>query len=108
MSPETGKDGVPKRLNELDRMEGLLRREACCARLEAPVRPFFVWSIGSIASTLVSGYAFLNFWAAADLGYDAYPEGKVIVERWGNITLVSLVVALGCGIMAFRHRRTRR
>ena len=67
-----------------------------------------MWTGSSAAAALVSAYAFLNFWAAAGLGYDAYPGGKAIIERWGNIMLVFFVVAAGCGIMAFRSRRTRR
>jgi len=68
------------------------------------MKSWLMWTIGSAAALTASAYAFLNFFAAVDLGYDAYPEGKVIISRWGNATLGFFVVGAVCGVMAIRAR----
>ena len=46
--------------------------------------------------------SFLNFWAACDLGYDRTPEGKRIIECWGNALLSTLVVGVILAVVTAR------
>jgi len=66
------------------------------------------WAIASAAALITSGCAFLNFWAAVGVGYDAYPGGATIMARWGDAMLGSFIVAVVCAVMAIRARRTGR
>jgi hypothetical protein len=68
------------------------------------MKSWLMWTIGSAAALMASAYAFLNFFAAADLGYDAYPGGKEIIARWGNAMLGFFLVGGACGVMAIRAR----
>jgi hypothetical protein len=63
-----------------------------------------MWWIAA-AAALAAAYAFLNFWAAIDLGYDVTLEGKRIIERWGYVVSGSVVVASVCSVLAIRARR---
>jgi predicted Co/Zn/Cd cation transporter (cation efflux family) len=68
------------------------------------------WIILAIASGLLllgASFAFLNFFAAADLGYDMYPGGKGIIARYLYSTLGLLVVSMACAILAWRARRAQ-
>ena len=40
---------------------------------------WFGFGFIALAATV---FAFMNFWAAADLGYDATSRGKVILSSW--------------------------
>jgi hypothetical protein len=70
----------------------------------APKKPWLKWTIGSLA-LVGSAYALVNFWAAAELGYDAYPRGKSIIAGWGHAVLGCFVAGILCGIMAVRAAR---
>lgn len=59
---------------------------------------WFGFALIALAATV---FAFVNFWAAADLGYDATSRGKVILSRWcytfiglclGTLTFFALAV----------------
>jgi hypothetical protein len=66
------------------------------------------WIILAIASGLLllgAAFAFLNFFAAADLGYDMYPGGKEIIARHLHSTLGLLVASMACAILAWRTWR---
>ena len=54
---------------------------------------------------VASAYAFLNFWAAVDLGYDAQPQGQAIITRWAYGAFGCLVAGILCGFLAVRARR---
>jgi hypothetical protein len=53
-------------------------------------------------------FAFMNFWAAVDLGYDASSNGRIILSRW-TYTLIGLGLSTllfsGLAIRAWVMRR---
>ena len=65
-----------------------------------------MWQIGAAVALAAAACAFLNFWAAVDLGYDTTIEGKKIIERWTYVLSGSLIVGCACGVMALRRRRS--
>ncbi len=68
-----------------------------------------VWALVTAAMLVVLAYAFLNFWAAADLGYDASPEGASILAFWGYSALGAFGFAVtAAGIAVYSWRRARR
>jgi hypothetical protein len=62
------------------------------------------WAIGSAVALVAAVTALLNVWAAADLGYDAYPGGAAIIARWAYAMLGFIVLSAACGLMAIRTR----
>lgn len=66
---------------------------------------WLTWAALAGVAFVASAYAFVSFWAAIDLGYDAYPGGKAIITNWGDGALGCLVAAILCGLMAVRARR---
>jgi hypothetical protein len=64
-----------------------------------------MWTTGSALAFISAAIAFLNFSAAADLGYDRYLGGEAIIARWAYAMLGLLVV--GCSVMAIRGRQTK-
>ena len=65
------------------------------------IKAWHVWLGLTLTALVATVFAFVNFWAAADLGYDSTPEGKVILSRWSYAliglslsTLVFLVLAV--------------
>jgi hypothetical protein len=66
------------------------------------------WTIASAAALIFCGCAFLNFWAAVNMGYDARPGGATIIARWGYAMFGSCIVAAVSAIIAIRVRRTGR
>jgi len=55
-----------------------------------------LWSSLGVLTLAGTVFAFMAFWAAVDLGYDASPKGKAILSRWSYTLL-----ALGCGTVLF-------
>jgi hypothetical protein len=70
------------------------------------VKRWLMWSTGSAVALVAMGIAFMNLFAAADLGYDAYPGGRAIIDRWTYAMLSFFAVGVVCGVMAIRARRT--
>jgi hypothetical protein len=72
------------------------------------MKRFFLWSGLSVLALAGTGFAFMNFWAAVDLGYDSSPRGTVILNGW-IYTLLGLCFAtalfLGLTIRAWLIRR---
>jgi hypothetical protein len=66
------------------------------------MKPWVRWTTGSALALIGTAICFLNFFAAADLGYDAYPGGKAIISRWGYAMLALFVAGAVCGVMALR------
>ena len=72
------------------------------------MRRWLPWTICSALALIAAVLAFLNFWAAADLGYDTHPEGKAIMARWGYAMLGFFAAAVISGVMAVRARSANR
>ena len=47
------------------------------------MKPWVMWTAGSALALIATAIGFLNFWAAADLGYDGHPGGGAIIARRG-------------------------
>ena len=66
-----------------------------------------VWlgfALVALAGAVVS---FVNFWAAADLGYDATPRGRAILSGWSYASVglcVSMLVFVGLALKSARRR----
>src|SRR4051812_31199904 len=60
------------------------------------------WTTASALALIGTAICFLNFFAAADLGYDAYPGGRAIISRWAYATLGLFVAGAVCGVVAVR------
>ena len=73
-----------------------------------------VWAAVSAALLIAAMFAFISFYAAVDLGYDIYPEGKSIIAFWGYSMILSFGAAIASGVFAVhlwrrsRSRPTRR
>jgi len=67
-----------------------------------------IWAFATGFCALIAAYSLLNVIAGADLGYDAYPGGKEIVERWAFSFLGFALLALGCAVATWRARRRSR
>lgn len=67
-----------------------------------------LWSSLGVLTLAGTVFAFMNFWAAVDLGYDASPKGKAILSRL-SYTLLALgfgtVLFFGLAIRAWLLRR---
>jgi len=66
------------------------------------------WAFATGFCALIAAYSLLNVIAGADLGYDAYPGGKAIVERWAFSFLGFTLLALGCAVATWVARRRSR
>ena len=68
----------------------------------------YLWSSLGVVALAGTVFAFMNFWAAVDLGYDTSPRGRVILSRW-SYTLLGLccgtVLFFGLAIRAWLLRR---
>jgi hypothetical protein len=77
--------------------------------LGVKMKNWHVWSGLSIAALIAAAYCFLNFWAAVDLGYDAYPGGKSIIATWCyaflGLACCFLVFAVVAGRLWWQKRR---
>ena len=72
------------------------------------MRRWLTWTVCSALALIAAALAFLNFLAAADLGYDTHPEGKVIMARWGYAMLGLFAAAVISAVMAVRARSANR
>jgi hypothetical protein len=72
------------------------------------MRRWGIWAGLSAMMVAATGYAWLNFYAAADLGYDRYPGGKAILEFWGYTVISSFVGFIATGSLALYLRRRSR
>jgi hypothetical protein len=72
------------------------------------MRRWLTWSICSALALVAAAIAFLNFWSAADLGYDIVPGGKTVMARWGYAVLGFFAAAVISAVMAARARSTNR
>ena len=70
------------------------------------MKRWLMWTACSAVALVATAIAFVSLWAAADLGYDAYPGGRAIIDRWTYAMLSFFAVAMVCGVMAIRARRT--
>ena len=68
------------------------------------MKRWLIWSTCSAVALVAMAIAFMNLWAAADLGYDAYPGGRAIIDRWTYAMLGFFAVGVVCGVMAVRAR----
>ena len=66
------------------------------------MKRWLIWAVASGATLVASGFALLNFWAAADLGYDTYPGGKSILAQWFYATVGLFAANAISGIFAIR------
>lgn len=64
-----------------------------------------IWAFATGGCALIAAYSLLNVIAGADLGYDAYPGGKEIVQRWAVGFLVFVLLTLGCAVATWVARR---
>ena len=46
------------------------------------IKACYVWSGFALVALAGTVLSFMNFWAAADLGYDTTPRGKTILSGW--------------------------
>jgi len=63
---------------------------------------WLVWVALFIAAALAAAYSFLNFWAAADLGYDTSPRGRSILAGWTYAVWGCVAAAIGLAVLAGR------
>jgi len=63
------------------------------------------WTTASAVTLVAFAYAFVNFWAAIDLGFGASPARKSIIAGWGYATLGCFVAGILSGFMAVRAWR---
>lgn len=63
------------------------------------------WATATIVFALGAVYSLLNVWAAVDLGYDAHPGGKDIIQRWVWLFLACVALSFVAAIAAWRARR---
>jgi hypothetical protein len=70
----------------------------------AHMKLWLKWTVMATVALVASGYAFVSFWAAVELGYDAHVGGKSIITGWGYAALGCLLAGILCGIMAVRTR----
>jgi hypothetical protein len=68
-----------------------------------------LWAAVSGIMLIVCAYAFLNFMAAADLGYDGSSRGGSILRLWGYVALGCLAGTFVTAAMAlYGHRKNRK
>ena len=63
------------------------------------------WTVVALVFALAGGFALINALAAANLGYDARPDGRAIIVRWLWAFAVCGVLSFGAAIAAWRARR---
>ncbi len=65
---------------------------------------WFGFALVALAGTV---FSFVNFWAAANLGYDTSPRGKTILSGWCYASIglcLSLLVFLVLAVRSTRRR----
>jgi hypothetical protein len=69
------------------------------------MKRWLIWAAASGAMLVASAYAFLNFWAAADLGYDTSARGKSILAFWGYAMVGFFLGSVVSAALAFKAWR---
>ena len=67
-----------------------------------------MWAAVAVLMLLADAYSLLNFYAAADLGYDMHPGGKSILAFWGYATVgcfAGLLIASSAALYCWRASR---
>jgi hypothetical protein len=69
------------------------------------MKRWLIWTAASGVMLVASAYAFLNFWAAADLGYDTSARGKSMLAFWGYAMLGFFLGSVVSAALAFKSWR---
>jgi hypothetical protein len=69
---------------------------------------WFVWAALSCTAFLGTAGSLANFWAAADLGYDAKPNGYSVLAGWGYAMLGLAACGIVTATLAIKSWLSRR
>lgn len=64
------------------------------------MRRWQFWSVASVLLFVAASYAFISFWAGADVGYDMRAEGRSILQFWGYSMLGLFAGAVVAAVIA--------